>query len=289
LRPFAKGLAPRRNEAPPLAKGEGAAYVKGVVRFALSLSLLLPAALPLVPLPSAPVSLDVPPLASDASRPIVPLAVPGYRDAIVSLPLGTTTRRPIVIAAHGNYDRPEWQCGVWREILADRRAFVLCPRGVPRTDSPSPSDVRFTYDSAAALAREIDAGLAALRAAYGDYVDDGAVVYAGFSLGAILGVPYLRRDPARTPRAILVEGGHDAWTAEMASRFRAHGGERVLFACGLIGCVGESRAAAARLEKAGAATKVVYSRLGHAYDGPVADEVRRAFDWVVEGDARWSR
>jgi pimeloyl-ACP methyl ester carboxylesterase len=238
-----------------------------------------------LPLSVPPIALGTPPLR--AEDPFAPLAVRAFRDAVVSLPRGATKPRPVVIASHGNYDRPEWQCSVWRGIVGDR-AFVLCPRGVPRSDSPSPDDTRFTYDSDAALAREIDAGLDALGAGYGDYVDRGAILYTGFSLGAIFGVPYLKRDPSRTTRAVLIEGGHDAWTPDVAKRFKARGGERVLFACGLIGCVGESRSAAAHLERAGVATKIVYAKLGHAYDGPVADEVKGAFDWVTEGDPRWA-
>ena len=52
--------------------------------------------------------------------------------------------------------------------------------------------------------------------------------------------------PARFPRLVLVEGGHDAWTRDAAKRFRAAGGDRVLFACGQPSCVGESKEAAAR-------------------------------------------
>src|SRR5262249_40946084 len=138
------------------------------------------------------------------------------------------------------------------------------------------------------LAREIDAAMAALRSSYGAYVDPGPVLYTGFSLGAIMGVPYLKRDPLRATRAVLTEGGHDAWTPDVARRFKARRGGRVRFACGLAGCVGESRAAAANLERAGVATKIVYAQYGHAYDGPVADRIRGALDWLFEGDARWA-
>src|SRR5947209_312381 len=123
---------------------------------------------------------------ADASADDAALPVVGFADAIVAAPR-TNEPRPVVVAAHGNYDRPEWQCEVWRGIVGDR-AFVLCPRGRPRADSPSPDDVRFTYDGAASLAREVDAGLDALRARYGARVQDGPILYAGFSLGAILGV-----------------------------------------------------------------------------------------------------
>lgn len=37
------------------------------------------------------------------------LAVPGFGEAVVYAPQGEGPR-VVVVAAHGNYDRPEWQC-----------------------------------------------------------------------------------------------------------------------------------------------------------------------------------
>ena len=221
-------------------------------------------------------------------EPLVGLAVAGHHDAVVSLPLGATTRRPVVIAAHGNYDTPESQCGVWRALVHDR-AFVLCPRGIARTDSPSDDDTRWTYADSAAFTKELDASLEALRARYAEYVDAGPMVYTGFSLGAILGVPYLMRDPARFPRVVLVEGGHDAWTAERARAFGAKGGQRVLFACGQPGCVIDARGPSSRLLRANVSSKTVHGAgVGHGYFGAVASEVGKQIDWLLEGDPRWT-
>ncbi len=228
-----------------------------------------------------------PPRPLTAASGIVNLAVPGFPTAVVSLPLGATSRRPVVIAAHGNYDRPEWQCNVFRELFANR-AFVLCPRGVARPDSPGPDDVRFTYESNATLEREIDAGLTALAAEYPDHVDPGPVVHAGFSLGAIQGVAIAGRRPARSPRLVLIEGGHASWKPEVVNVFAAGGGARVLFVCSQVGCEKDARWAAARLGKAGVPTRIVKSAdVGHRYDGPVAEALRKALDWVLEGDIRF--
>src|SRR5205823_5127523 len=70
-----------------------------------------------------------------AGPPLVSLAVPGFSNAIVSVPIGTKRPMPLLLATHGNYDRPEWQCETWRQIIGDA-GFVLCPRGVRRPDSP---------------------------------------------------------------------------------------------------------------------------------------------------------
>ncbi|WP_437648024.1 hypothetical protein [Sorangium sp. So ce362] len=229
---------------------------------------------------------EIAPLRADA--PFVELSVDGFPSAVVSVPIGATARRPVLIASHGNYDRPEWQCQVWRDI-AGGDAFILCPRGVARSDSPSASDVRFTYESNARLEQEIDAGLAALRARFPEHVDPGAVLYTGFSLGAIMGSAIAARRPALFPRLVLVEGGHDKWTQATARAFADGGGQRVLFVCAQAGCGAAAKAAAARLEKAGVLTRVVRSKeAGHRYDGPVAEETRRALGWALEGDTRWN-
>ncbi|XXY45512.1 hypothetical protein WME91_36465 [Sorangium sp. So ce269] len=234
---------------------------------------------------AAALAAQIAPLRADG--PFVELAVEGFPSAVVSVPIGATARRPVLIASHGNYDRPEWQCQVWRGIAGDG-AFVLCPRGVARSDSPSASDVRFTYESNARLEQEIDAGLAALRARFPEHVDPGAVLYTGFSLGAIMGSAIAARRAALFPRLVLVEGGHDKWTPATAKAFAEGGGQRVLFVCAQAGCGAAASAAAARLEKAGVLTRVVRGKeAGHRYDGPVAEETQRALGWILEADPRW--
>lgn len=224
----------------------------------------------------------------DAPAPFADLPVDGFAPAVVALPIGARGRLPVLLATHGNYDRPEWQCEVWREIIG-RRGFVLCPRGVARPDSPAADDIRFTYPNNQALEREIAAAMAALIRRYPDHVDPSAPIYTGFSLGAIMGVSIASRDPSLAMRAVLVEGGHDKWTAPVVKAYAASGGRRVLFACGQGGCVAAARRPAALLEKAGVATRIVHGKgVGHGYGGAVAAEVKSAFDWVVEGDPRWA-
>jgi len=239
------------------------------------------------PVASSAVALAIPrPLEGPAA--MVDLAVPGYPAAVVSLPLGATSRRPIVVATHGNYDRPEWQCGVWRDIIGDH-AFVLCPRGIARPDSPGPDDVRFTYENNVALEKELDAGLEALAKAYPDHVDRGPIVYTGFSLGAIQGVTMAGRKPLRARRMVLVEGGHASWKPDVVKAFSA-GPEsaRVLFVCSQPHCEKDAQWAASRLRDAKVDTKIVkVKNVGHRYDGPVADATREALAWVLAGDARF--
>ena len=227
----------------------------------------------------------LPPLAADP--PLTTIPVEGFYDAAISIPVGATSPRPIVVAAHGMWDWPDGLCDNWRWIVGNR-AWVLCPRGKPMPDKT------FQYQGAQKLTQEIDAGVRALVAKYPGYVDDGPMLYTGFSLGASLGVSIVTHDPARYPRAVLTEGGDESFGDANARAYAKGGGQRVLFACGLRGRVGSAKAAAARLEKDGVGSHVVLGKLPgkeefiHWYNGPVADETKAQLDWLFEGDPRWS-
>jgi pimeloyl-ACP methyl ester carboxylesterase len=148
--------------------------------------------------------------------------------------------------------------------------------------------VRFTYENNAALETELEAGLVALVASYPDYVDSGSLVYTGFSLGAIMGVTMAGRKPARARSLVLIEGGHAAWKPDVVQAFAAGGEGRVLFVCSQSGCEKDAKWAAARLDKANVLTRIVKTKdVGHRYDGLVADAVRDALPWVLEGDDRF--
>src|SRR5262245_14623589 len=64
---------------------------------------------------------------------LVPLEVPGFGPALAAVPLGARAPRPLLIAVHGDHDRPEWTCGSYRHVISSR-AFILCPRGPAQAD-----------------------------------------------------------------------------------------------------------------------------------------------------------
>jgi predicted esterase len=226
----------------------------------------------------------LPPLAG--TEPLVALEVEGAEPAVVALPLGTTRARPVAIALHGNFDRPEWQCEVWRGVLG-ARGFILCPRGIPRRDVSKSLD-RWEYGSAKAVEKEIDRGLAALRARYGAYVDGGPSLFIGFSLGAIYGSSIVQKHPQHFPRVVLVEGGESAWTRASASKFVSGGGLRLYVACGQIACLAQVKRLRPALEKAGLPMRGGgHAKAGHTYDGAVAAAVASELPWLLEGDPRW--
>jgi predicted esterase len=217
------------------------------------------------------------------------LRVEGHEAAIVYAPVGTT-RRPVLVAVHGSYDVPEWFCPFFRDI-AGNDVFVICPRGVPRSDGarmPS-GEAFYTYAGNVAIEKEVEASLAALRARFPEHVDERAPVYLGWSLGALTANAMIGRHPERFPRIVLAEGT-TPWTAATARAVAAAGGKRVLYMCGQPGCVAASNEAATVLERAGIATKVVYAKGGgHAIQGAVAEQLRAAFPWITEDDPRWNR
>jgi dienelactone hydrolase len=245
------------------------------------------AASPSSPLPlSSSASASLAPPATTALAPLqavaaqVSLPVPGFRDAVVALPLGAVAPRLVVLALHGNFDRPEWQCEVWRRITRGE-VFVLCPRGVPRSDVPRQLD-RWEWSGVAKTKSEIVAALAALRARYPDYVKPGAVVLTGFSLGAILGARLLQDPELEIAAAVLIEGGYQGWTVAKAKSLkpRVH---RLLFACGQSECRNAYRYQLGHLfERSGVPSSLVEDvKAGHTYDDPVAALVQAAWPELI--------
>jgi predicted esterase len=211
------------------------------------------------------------------------LLVPDYGDAAILVPVGATSPRPVVLGVHGNAETPEVFCAALGEVV-HARAFVLCPRGVKANEPNYPG---YLFSSPQMLALEVQAGLKALERSYPGYVDIEDVLYVGFSRGAYLSVPIISTEPARYPRAILIEGGQDAWTADRIKAFAAEGGARILFACGQDDCNVEAHAIADRLSEAGVEANVVFHEVGHVYTGPILDDLRVGFEWVIEGDPKW--
>jgi predicted esterase len=227
------------------------------------------------------------PTAIGAAGKLEPLEVSGFHPAIHIRPWAGEegVPRPVVVVLHGNFDRPEWECDAWDRIVAGR-AWLLCPRGKPRADAPGLD--RWTYSSAKGMSAEIDAGLHALRGRYGAAIADDAPIYAGFSLGAILGNRLLTAEPGRFPRAFLVEGGAGFWNAARARAFVSGGGVAVYFGCGGAGCARSAAAAAKALNGAGARSEVITVKgLGHNYGPPFPGRAKPTFDRLVADAPGW--
>jgi dienelactone hydrolase len=252
---------------------------------------------------------QLPPLTSPS--PTMALPVPGFADAVTVIPVGVTKPVPVLVAVIGIGDTPEEQCAVWRELVG-RRAFVLCPRGLPHFVKPGvpeekddetgeepgpepgpdpdvkPVQVGFYQPDVNRLDKELTAALAALKAKWPQYVADKEVVYTGFSRGAYLGPQLAAKKPDRFKRLVLIEGGHSPWTEDAANAFAKGGGKKVLFACGQQSCVDDALGASATLGRRKIDTKTVLGQgEGHNYKKQVKTELQKQIDWVVDGDPAW--
>jgi len=118
-------------------------------------------------------------------------------------------------------------------------------------------------------------------------VDDGPVVFTGFSLGAILGRYIVKDAPERFPRVVFTEGGNKGWDW-LARAYQKGGGQRVLFACGQAACMAMSKAATRYAKSVELPARVANGgKPGHTYDGPVADAIQRNWAWLLAGDERF--
>ena len=245
---------------------------------------------PELPEPSAATGPSDPapePRSEAPSKPrVVQLAVDGFSPAVLVLPDALDGPRPVLIAAHGAGDGPEWQCETWQAIVRGR-GFILCPRGVRLNADPGVPSGYF-YRDHFALEREVLAAVAALKRGYAREADTSAIVYTGYSQGATMGVLMLIEHAADFPRLILVEGGNGDFSQRVARRYKEKGGVRVLLACGTAHCNGRAQRAAQALSGAQVDARVEYvPGAGHTYGGAVAERVAQAFAWVVDGDPRW--
>jgi hypothetical protein len=242
-----------------------------------------------------------------AQRPLVDLEVPGFGAAVVSLPMGATSPRPLLVATHGAEDLPEEHCALWRSVVGDA-GFVLCPRGALVSAYVAPADRRYFYPNHEALGENVRHAVVALRERFAGYVDLARPMYAGFSQGATMGSLFLSRTPSFArgasrgaevksseeeiafTRAILVEGGFEEWDLRASRAFAHAGGDRVAFACGRAKCLEGAQKCATFLRQAAVETLVVSAAgAGHTYGGAVAREVAKAFRWIAEDDPRWRR
>jgi pimeloyl-ACP methyl ester carboxylesterase len=207
----------------------------------------------------------------------VPLVVPGFGDAVVVAPLELAEGKPLLVAAHGAGDAPDWQCGHWASITQGR-FIVLCPRGL----SLGRDSAGYYFPDHFALEREVLAAVDALEAALGPRLLDEGGVYTGYSQGATMGALMVVNHGRRFPHLLLIEGGSGEWTFSRARRFRESGGKSVAIVCGTGPCARRAKASATVLQKVGLRARAAYATgAGHTYDGEVGEQSRALFDgWL---------
>jgi predicted esterase len=234
---------------------------------------------------AGPPSATSEPIAAQAPRPdeFVELPVPGLEPSVVSFPPSAPFPQPVLISAHGAGDSALQMCEVWRALLGDR-GIVLCPAG-PRMRAHE--EGRY-YPDHHALERITFAALRALAEKYPREADVKRMVYTGYSQGATMGALMIPEHGAECPRLVLVEGGFDDWTPARAGTFKKAGGDRVLFACGRKACKAGADRSAAWLKAAGVEVRTV-ARVGAGHTISVVEAALPEFEWLVQGDPRWTR
>lgn len=220
-------------------------------------------------------------LASSSASAQEALPVPGGFHPAAFVAADGEGPRPVVVALHGNFDRPEWMCAHWASVVRGR-AFLLCPRGLPRTDAPGLD--RWQLPLAGPLGREIAAARRALEARFPGRLDAGPDLYVGFSQGAHRVSRMAEARPEAFPRIQLVEGGATFWRGP--HRWARSRG-RVAFVCAMRWCEQRGRASVERLRR-GPAVARLERRDGAHHDLEVmGPAIRETFEWLIEGDPRF--
>ena len=206
-----------------------------------------------------------------------PLEVPGFRPASHVGPADSVEKpHPIVVVLHGNYDRPEWQCEMWRQV-ADFYGWVLCPRGIP-TPWADPSEDRWMYRGSPVVSREIEVAISSLKSRYpGQVSDNGDRILVGFSLGGLLAPNIIVNAPNRYAYLYLVEGGAAKLDPARIKALRRAG----ILGIGLAASTGSnrraSREAAKRLHRRSLPSVYVdMSGAGHNYRDDFASTGRQS-------------
>lgn len=194
------------------------------------------------------------------------------RELVVTPPVGATEPRRVIIGVHGAGDRPDWACGGWR-LASGASTFVVCPPGTRSGQG------WYAWASTSAIEQSVEVALALLRERFGAYLAEEPMIYAGFSQGAILAEPILRRRARELPIAILAEGGLKfASSPSFAQAYRAGGGRRVALVCGAAACFVTAEHARRVLERAGLHALVLGDpRAGHNLNGLMQAALQRAW------------
>jgi poly(3-hydroxybutyrate) depolymerase len=219
--------------------------------------------------------------------PFADLPVPGFPDAVVSLPNGAMSACPVLIVLHGSGEKPDRSCDMWRQMTR-ARGFVVCPRDEEDADPATGGGARRPpRRGGVALRSFVDVLLDALGTRYAGYVNGQRPVVVGSSMVAGEVAELAANDSRRFPRIALLEGGNDVWSKERIHAFHWEGGDRVLFACASVACLPNARAAARNLERAGVESHVVHAEAKRTNDESMQAAILDEMGWFLGDDARW--
>jgi hypothetical protein len=232
-----------------------------------------------------PAKAEGPALAPLEGNWLVQLDLEGGGKAYAALPIGAREKRVVVVGVHGAGDRPDWSCSEWQAVTAGW-AFVVCPIGVPHPAYPN----TFVWGSAESIAKSAEKAVAALRSRYGAWMDDGPLVYGGWSQGASLASAVIASRPGAYDRAVLVELGHTPLDASAVAAGIVAGGVRhAVVSCSSWPCrtFAKDFEGAARRRHLAVRVNDVGLR-GHWFDEPVFRTLGPQFVWMFEEERRFA-
>jgi len=151
------------------------------------------------------------------------------------------------------------------------------------------NDEKFGWSTTRSIQSAVDRSLSELQKAFGQYLHEAPMVYAGFSQGAELAGQFLILNAQRFPVAALAEGGYSYLNdAKFSHAYRQAGGQRVMLVCGTPHCFVSANHAKTVLETAGLTAIVCGDPLsGHNLNGRMQNAIRRNWAQLVEGISGW--
>jgi len=210
-----------------------------------------------------------------------PLADAQGEAGFVALPVGTTSKRPLVVALHGALDQPRMACSEWRALFGPE-PFVVCPPGEKLNAA------QYVWGDPKRLRASIERAVKAAETKYPQRIERDGAVWASYSQSGMLSASALEAPGMGFRYAVLFEGvPHDLHT--LRSAFQHAGVRRALFA-NQQGGWSHAHDAAARLLGPDIEAKHVVigdGSLGHFIRRETFDGLRAALPWLVAGDPVW--
>jgi hypothetical protein len=193
---------------------------------------------------------------------------------LVTVPVGTTEPRPVMISLHGAESKAEWACGDWMGPT-EGYPFIVCPRTTLEKNGRAAS-----WNSASEAADRSRRALEAVRRKFGDWVANADPVLVGFSQGAEMAVVVADTHALPWSALFVHEGGYRQAKTSLAKLLASDAG--VFATCCTWGC------GASLPKKHGALARTVdYGPHGHSV-GLVHQRIRRDFADLVGDRPEWA-
>ncbi len=221
---------------------------------------------------------ELPPLAGEW---LEPLADGGGDAAFVAVPIGTTAKRPLVVALHAALDHPRMACLEWRAMFGPE-PFIVCPHGEKLGSV-------YAWGDPKKLRASIERAVAAAEYKFPKRIDRAGAVWASYSQSGMLAAHALASPGMGFRYAVFFEGvPHD--DRALPKVLQGVGVRRALFVNQQGGWSYRHAAAAKSLGPRIEAKHVLIGdgSMGHFIRGETLERMHEELPWLIAGDADWS-